>query len=80
MFNKLDYTINYFNYYLQPQLCLALLFCYFWIIYITFYNSRLLGYLLTKAVNKFYFRYAYFKIGNKINILNRIFVMLNHSF
>jgi len=54
------------NYFLQPQLCLALLFCYFWIVYITFYNSRLLGYLLTKAVNKFYFRYAYFKIGNEI--------------
>ena len=57
---KVNYTTNYF---LQPQLCLALLFCYFWIVYITFYNSRLLGYLLTKAVNKFYFRYAYFKIG-----------------
>ncbi|KAL7044402.1 hypothetical protein ACKWTF_001906 [Chironomus riparius] len=70
----------------MPQLCLALLFCYFWIIYITFYNSRLLGYLLTKAVNKFYFRYAYFKIGSiSINplagkVMFRDLVYINYDY
>lgn len=50
--------------YFQPELCFALLLTYLWIIYITFYNSRIIGYLVTKLVNRFYFRAAYFKIGN----------------
>lgn len=47
----------------QPQLCFALLLTYLWIIYITFYNSRIIGYLVTKFVNKLFFKTAYFKIG-----------------
>ena len=47
----------------MPQLSFALLLTYLWIIYITFYNSRIIGYLVTKLVNKLFFRTAYFKIG-----------------
>lgn len=48
---------------MQPQLCFALLLTYLWIIYITFYNSRIIGYLVTKFVNKLFFKTAYFKLG-----------------
>lgn len=41
----------------------ALLVAVLWVIYITYYNSRLLGYLLTRVVNKFYFQDENFKIG-----------------
>ncbi|CAD7085829.1 unnamed protein product [Hermetia illucens] len=35
-----------------------------WVIYITFYNSRMVGLLLTKLINKWLIRNAYFKIGS----------------
>ncbi|XP_058456070.1 bridge-like lipid transfer protein family member 1 isoform X4 [Malaya genurostris] len=35
-----------------------------WVVYITFYNSRLFGYCLTKLVNRLFIRGAYFKIGS----------------
>lgn len=34
-----------------------------WIVYITYYNSRVLGYILTRLINKFYFQDDNFKIG-----------------
>lgn len=34
-----------------------------WIVYITYYNSRVLGYILTRLANKFYFQDENFKIG-----------------
>lgn len=34
-----------------------------WIVYITYYNSRVLGYILTRLINKFYFQDENFKIG-----------------
>lgn len=44
----------------------ALLVAVLWVIYITYYNSRLLGYLLTRVVNKFYFQDENFKIGKSL--------------
>ncbi|XP_053696625.1 bridge-like lipid transfer protein family member 1 [Sabethes cyaneus] len=35
-----------------------------WVVYITFYNSRLFGYCITKLVNRLFVRGAYFKIGS----------------
>ncbi|XP_045512611.1 transmembrane protein KIAA1109 homolog isoform X1 [Pieris brassicae] len=35
-----------------------------WIVYITYYNSRVLGYILTRLVNRFYFQDENFKIGS----------------
>lgn len=34
-----------------------------WLVYITYYNSRVLGFLLTRLINKFYFQDENFKIG-----------------
>lgn len=38
-----------------------------WVIYISFYNSRVVGYFVTKLVNRLSMKGAYFKIG-KLNI------------
>ncbi|XP_054742978.1 bridge-like lipid transfer protein family member 1 isoform X3 [Anastrepha obliqua] len=35
-----------------------------WVTYITFYNSRLVGVFITKIVNRWYIKGAYFKIGS----------------
>ncbi|XP_055643314.1 bridge-like lipid transfer protein family member 1 isoform X2 [Toxorhynchites rutilus septentrionalis] len=35
-----------------------------WVTYITFYNSRVFGYFVTKLVNRLFIRGAYFKIGS----------------
>lgn len=35
-----------------------------WIIYITFYNSRLIGLVLTKLINRVYFKGDFFRIGS----------------
>ncbi|CAM1304937.1 KIAA1109 (predicted) [Pycnogonum litorale] len=43
----------------------ALLFAMTWVIYITYYNSRVIGYLLTKVVNRFVMPTStYVKIGS----------------
>lgn len=34
-----------------------------WVIYISFYNSRVVGYFVTKLVNRFSMKGVYFKIG-----------------
>lgn len=34
-----------------------------WVVYCTYYNSRLLGYIVTRLVNKFFFKDENFKIG-----------------
>lgn len=41
----------------------SLLFAISWVTYITYYNSRLVGYIVTKFVNKLYIKEGYFKIG-----------------
>ncbi|KFB49612.1 AGAP007960-PA-like protein [Anopheles sinensis] len=35
-----------------------------WVVYITFYNARLFGCIITKLANRLYVRGAYFKIGS----------------
>uniref|UniRef100_A0AAG5DBD8 Bridge-like lipid transfer protein family member 1 C-terminal domain-containing protein n=1 Tax=Anopheles atroparvus TaxID=41427 RepID=A0AAG5DBD8_ANOAO len=42
----------------------SLLSSIIWMTYITFYNARLFGYILTKLANRWYVRGAYFKIGS----------------
>lgn len=54
---------------LQMDLNMAWLLCSLltsicWVVYITFYNSRVVGYFLTKLINRLYMRGAYFKIGS----------------
>ncbi|KAF7285801.1 hypothetical protein GWI33_009982 [Rhynchophorus ferrugineus] len=45
------------------MLLFSLIFAVLWVIYITYYNSRILGYIITKLVNKFISE-GYFKIGS----------------
>lgn len=35
-----------------------------WLIYITYYNSRLIGLILTKLINRMYFKGDFFRIGS----------------
>lgn len=44
-------------------LLVSLISAMLWVVYITYYNSRVLGYILTRLVNKFYFQDDNFKIG-----------------
>lgn len=45
------------------MLLCSLIFAMSWVIYITYYNSRLVGYIITKIVNRLFIRDGYFKIG-----------------
>lgn len=44
------------------MLC-SLLFAMAWVIYITFYNSRVAGYFITKALNRFFVSEGYARVG-----------------
>ncbi|KRT82094.1 hypothetical protein AMK59_4621, partial [Oryctes borbonicus] len=46
------------------MLLCSLIFAISWVIYITYYNSRLVGYIITKIVNRLFIRDGYFKIGS----------------
>lgn len=49
----------------------SLIFATAWVIYITCYNSRLVGYIITKIVNRLFISEGYFKIGSfTINALS----------
>lgn len=58
-----------------------------WVIYITFYNSRVVGYFLTKFINRLYIRGAYFKIGSlslsplagKVMFRDIVFICFDYS-
>lgn len=62
-----DYEfIVYFNYlyfHFKAWLLCSLVSSMCWVIYITFYNSRVVGYILTKLLNRLSMKGAYFKIG-----------------
>ncbi|KPJ04765.1 Uncharacterized protein KIAA1109 [Papilio xuthus] len=45
-------------------LLVSLISAILWVVYITYYNSRVLGYILTRLINKFYFQDENFKIGS----------------
>lgn len=44
-------------------LLVSLISAMVWVIYITYYNSRLLGFIFTRALNKLYVTDGYFKVG-----------------
>uniref|UniRef100_A0A6P7G1L5 Transmembrane protein KIAA1109 homolog isoform X3 n=1 Tax=Diabrotica virgifera virgifera TaxID=50390 RepID=A0A6P7G1L5_DIAVI len=46
------------------MLLCSLVFAVSWVIYITYYNSRVMGYIITKVVNKLFIGEGYFKIGS----------------
>ncbi|XP_050315619.1 transmembrane protein KIAA1109 isoform X2 [Anthonomus grandis grandis] len=66
-------------------LLFSLIFAVMWVVYITFYNSRILGYVITKVANKF-MKEGYFKIGSlSVNALSgkimlRDFVYITHDY
>lgn len=43
-----------------------------WIIYIAYYNSRVIGYILTKLLNRFVIRDGYVKVGKSLKNTIRI--------
>ncbi|CAG4943461.1 unnamed protein product [Colias eurytheme] len=45
-------------------LIVSLISSILWIVYITYYNSRVLGFILTRLINRFYFQDENFKIGS----------------
>lgn len=45
------------------MLLCSLLFAVGWVIYITYYNSRLVAFIITKIMNRFFISEGYFKIG-----------------
>lgn len=45
------------------MLLCSLVFGISWVTYVTYYNSRLLGYIITKVVNRFLLSQGYFKLG-----------------
>lgn len=69
-------------------LLVSLISAVLWVIYITYYNSRVLGYLLTRLINKFYFQDESFKIGSitlnalsgKIMFRDIVYINYDYSF
>lgn len=45
------------------MLLFSLIFSISWVTYIAYYHSRLVGYIMTKSINRFYIKDGYFKIG-----------------
>jgi hypothetical protein len=53
------------------MLMCSLVFAVFWVIYITYYNSRVVGFVITKTMNRFFIGEGYFKIGSlSVNALS----------
>lgn len=67
------------------MLLFSLIFAVLWVIYITYYNSRILGYIITKVLNKFIVE-GYFKVGSlSVNALSgkimfRDFIYITHDY
>lgn len=47
----------------------SLVFAIFWIVYIAYYNSRVIGYILTRLLNRFVIRDGYVKVGKNYTII-----------
>ncbi|KAJ8916684.1 hypothetical protein NQ315_000329 [Exocentrus adspersus] len=68
------------------MLLCSLVFAVAWVIYITYYNSRLVGYIITKIMNRFFISEGYFKIGSLTmnalsgKIMFRDVVYLTHDY
>lgn len=58
-----------------------------WVVYIIFYHSRVIGYILTKVINYLFIKNGYFKIGSfslatisgKIMFRNLVYVTEDYS-
>ena len=50
-------------------LLVSLLSSMAWIIYVTYYNSRVAAYLITSLINKFYANRGFFKVGQYLQSL-----------
>ncbi|KAH1010974.1 hypothetical protein HUJ04_000423 [Dendroctonus ponderosae] len=50
------------------MLLFSLIFAVLWVIYITYYNSRILGYIITKVANKFISE-GYFRIDTRLSVM-----------
>lgn len=59
------------------MLLCSLVFAISWIVYITYYNSRLVGYIITKVVNKLFIKNGYFQMGKFINNLAIEIILTN---
>lgn len=44
-------------------LLVSLITAMVWVLYITYYNSRVIGYIITRLLTKFYVRQGYVKVG-----------------
>ncbi len=57
-----------------------------WVSYITFYNSRVFGFIVSRIVNRFFIKNGYFKIGSfslatiSGKIMFRDFVYVNEDY
>lgn len=64
----------------------SLIFAISWIMYITYYNSRVTGYIITKVINRLFISDGFFKIGSlTLNVLSgkimfRDFVYITHDY
>ncbi|KAK9502019.1 hypothetical protein O3M35_012630 [Rhynocoris fuscipes] len=64
----------------------SLLLAMVWVIYITYYNSRVVGYIITRALNRLYVTDGYFKVGSFTmcclsgKIMFRDIVYITHDF
>lgn len=61
-FNK-NLLIKTLKLILQAWLVGSLATSILWVVYITFYNSRVVGYFLTKFINRMFMKGCHFKIG-----------------
>lgn len=52
------------------MLLCSILFAMSWVIYITYYNSRVAGYFITKALNRFFVSEGYARVGKSTHQLN----------
>lgn len=50
-------------------LLVSLITAMIWILYITYYNSRVIGYIITRLITKFYVRKGFLKIGSCPSII-----------
>lgn len=62
-----DVIADSFDFKNNPGLVFLTIACGFtgiWILFVTFYNSRLLAFIVTKLLRKFYFKDGHLEIGN----------------
>ena len=61
------------------MLLCSLVFAVIWVIYITYYNSRLVGFVITKTMNRFFIGEGYFKIGTLTTFVCNFFTIVSFA-